>query len=129
MFFSQFPSLRWPRPRFFGDANRRGFQSCFGNYVSHCRDFIQFRKVAGRSGSKKVRFFLHCFSRKMGIQTVIDVVLGTLFSFGCDACFFDIFLLFFSYFGKENERTKKRNFSIFCGPIFDDFEEHFFVFS
>ena len=93
-FFSQFPSLRWPPPRFFGEANRRGFGPQNLNYFSHCRDFIQFRKVSGRSGSKKVHFFSHRFSRKIGNKTGIEIVLGTLFNCGYDACF----LIFFFFF-------------------------------
>ena len=64
IFFSQFPSLRWPRPRFFGEANRRGNGPQNLNYFSHCRDFTRFRKVSGRSGSKKVRFFFTPFFKK-----------------------------------------------------------------
>ena len=117
IFFSQFPILRWPRPRFFGQANRRGFGPQNQSYVSHCRDFIQFRKVAGRSGSKKVRFFLHRFSRKMGIQTVIEVVLGTLFSFGCDACFLIFFFFFLVHLGKKTNGPKNVTFQFFVGPF------------
>ena len=87
------------------------------DYVSHCRDFIQFRKVAGRSGSKKVRFFLHCFSRKMGIQTGIEVVLGTLFSFGCDACFLIFFFFFLVILGKKTNGPKNVTFQFFVGPF------------
>ena len=79
--------------------NRRDFGPQNQSYVSHCRDFIQFRKVAGRSGSKKNHFFLHRFSRKMGMQTVSEVVLGTLFSFGCDACFLIFFFFFLVHLG------------------------------
>ena len=45
---------------------------------------------------KKFVFFLHCCSRKIGISTGIEVVLGALFNCGYDACFLMSFFFFFS---------------------------------
>ena len=118
IFFSQFPSLRWPPPSFFGEANRRGFGPQNLNYFSHCRDFIQFRKVSGRSGSKKVRFFLHRFSRKIGISTGIEAVFGALFDCGCVACFLMFFFFFLVNCRYKSNGPKNVTFQFFVGPFF-----------
>ena len=112
------PILRWD-PGGARDRSAGALDRYFSrwNSLSSKRDFIQFRKYTGRSGSKKVRFFLHCFSRKMGIQTVIDVVLGTLFSFGCDACFLIFFFFFLVNLGKKTNGPKNVTFQFFAGAF------------
>ena len=64
------------------------------DYVLHFHVLMDSRLASGRSCSKKVRFFSHRFSRKIGLKTGIEIVLGTLLNSGCDACF----LIFFFFF-------------------------------
>ena len=54
----------------------------------------------------------------MGIQTVSEVVLGTLFSFGCDACFLIFFFFFKVNLGKKTNGPKNVTFQFFVGPFF-----------
>ena len=53
----------------------------------------------------------------MGIQTVIDVVLGTLFGLGCNACFLIFFFFFLVILGKKTNGPKNVTFQFFVGPF------------
>ena len=53
----------------------------------------------------------------MGIQTVIEVVLGTLFSFGCAACFLIFFFFFLVNLGKKTNGPKNVTFQFFVCPF------------
>ena len=87
------------------------------DYVLHFHDLMHSRLVSGRVSSKKACLFFTPFSRKMGIQTGIEVVLGTLFSFGCDACFLIFFFFFLVILGKKTNGPKNVTFQFFVGPF------------
>ena len=54
----------------------------------------------------------------MGIQTVSEVVLGTLFSFGCAACFLIFFFFFLVHLGQLTSGPKNVTFQFFVDPFF-----------
>ena len=84
--------------------------------INYC-DFIQFRKYTGLSGSTNVYFFLHRFSRKIGISTGIEVVFGALFNCGCVACFLMFFFFFLVNCRYKSNGPKNVTFQFFVGPF------------
>ena len=116
-FWCRFASRYKPHLRFCAKKGRRGYWPQNLNYFSHCRDFIQFRKYTGLSGSTKVRFFLHRFSRKIGISTGIEVVFGALFDCGCVACFLMFFFFFLVNCRYKSNGPKNVTFQFFVGPF------------
>ena len=112
------PILRWD-PGGARDRSAGALDRYFSiwNSLSSKRDFIQFRKYTGRSGSKKVRFFLHRCSRKIGISTGIEVVLGALFNCGYDACFLMSFFFFLVNCRYKSNGPKNVTFQFFVGPF------------
>ena len=121
--------VRWPPPRFWHGAKRRGSWPQNLSYVLHFHVLMDSRLASGRSCSKKVRFFFTPFSGKIGLKTGIEIVLGTLFNSGCDACFLIFFFFFLVNLGNNINGPKNVTFQFFCGPIFHNFATRFCAFS
>ena len=118
IFCLQLHIVRWPPPRFWHGAKRRGYWPQNLSYVLHFHVLMDSRLASGRSGSKKVRFFFTPFSRKIGLKTGIEIVLGTLFNSGCDACFLIFFFFFLVNLGNNINGPKNVTFQFFVGPFF-----------
>ena len=71
------PILRWD-PGGAQDRSAGALDRYFSiwNSLSSKRDFIQFRKYTGRSGSKKVRFFYTVVQEKLGYQPGLRLFWG-----------------------------------------------------
>ena len=117
IFCLQLHIVRWPPPRFWHGAKRRGYWPQNLSYVLHFHVLMDSRLASGRSGSKKVRFFLHRCSRKIGISTGIEVVFGALFNCGYDACFLMSFFFFLVNCRYKSNGPKNVTFQFFVGPF------------